>query len=105
LIAFLFSRGLGRLANSIDVLDAAGLSLFAVPEPARRSNWGVGPMQAIILGAVTGVGGGTVRDVLIRQIPAVLSTGTLWSAFPGRLRVKPVVPAGLAVLVVSGSEH
>jgi uncharacterized membrane protein YeiH len=31
---------------------------------------GAGPAQAIILGAVTGVGGGTLRDVLIRQVPS-----------------------------------
>jgi uncharacterized membrane protein YeiH len=36
---------------------------------------GVGPAQAIILGATTGVGGGTVRDVLIQRIPSVLSSG------------------------------
>jgi uncharacterized membrane protein YeiH len=30
LIAFLFSRPLSRVTTSIDVLDAAGLSLFAV---------------------------------------------------------------------------
>jgi uncharacterized membrane protein YeiH len=29
----------------------------------------------VILGVITGVGGGTLRDVLIRQIPSVLSSG------------------------------
>jgi uncharacterized membrane protein YeiH len=31
--------------------------------------------QAVILGAVTGVGGGTLRDVLIREVPSVLRSG------------------------------
>src|SRR3954468_19091432 len=75
LIAFMFSRRLGRFTSSIDVLDAAGLSLFAVVGAGKALELGVGPVQAIILGAVTGVGGGTVRDVLIRQVPSVLSTG------------------------------
>jgi uncharacterized membrane protein YeiH len=75
LIAFLFSRRLGRFTSSIDVLDAAGLSLFAVVGAGKALELGVGPMQAIILGAVTGVGGGTVRDVLIRRVPSVLSSG------------------------------
>ena len=35
LIAFLFSRRLGRFTGSIDVLDAAGLSLFAVTGAGR----------------------------------------------------------------------
>jgi uncharacterized membrane protein YeiH len=75
LIAFLFSRWLTRFASTIDVLDAAGLSLFAVTGAGKALELGVGPAQAIILGAVTGVGGGTVRVVLIRQVPNVLSSG------------------------------
>ena len=74
LIAFLFSRWLGRLTTPIDVLDAAGLSLFAVTGAGKALDLGAGPAQAIILGAVTGVGGGTLRDVLIRQVPSVLSS-------------------------------
>ena len=75
LIAFLFSRWLTRFTNPIDVLDAAGLSLFAVTGAVKALELGVGPAQAIILGAVTGVGGGTVRDVLIQRVPSVLSSG------------------------------
>jgi uncharacterized membrane protein YeiH len=75
LIAFLFSSWLGRFTSSIDLLDAAGLSLFAVTGAGKALELGGGPAQAIILGAVTGVGGGTVRDVLIRQVPSVLSSG------------------------------
>jgi uncharacterized membrane protein YeiH len=75
LIAFLFSRGLTRFTRVIDVLDAAGLSLFAVTGAGKALELGVGPVQAIILGTVTGVGGGTVRDVLIRRVPSVLSSG------------------------------
>jgi uncharacterized membrane protein YeiH len=75
LIAFLFSRRLGRFTSSIDVLDAAGLSLFAVVGAGKALELGAGPAQAIILGAITGVGGGTVRDVLIRRVPGVLTSG------------------------------
>ena len=75
LIAFLFSKVLDRLSTPISVLDAAGLSLFAVTGAAKSLDFGVGPVQAVILGAVTGVGGGTIRDVLIRRIPSVLSSG------------------------------
>jgi uncharacterized membrane protein YeiH len=31
--------------------------------------------EAIVLGAITGVGGGVVRDILVREIPVVLRTG------------------------------
>src|SRR4051812_6640754 len=75
LIAFAFGRRLDRLNTPITVLDAAGLSLFAVTGASKALELGLGPAQAVILGAITGVGGGTLRDVLIRQIPSVLSSG------------------------------
>jgi uncharacterized membrane protein YeiH len=75
LIAFVAGNRLARLTASITVLDAAGLSLFAVTGASKAMDLGLGPAQAALLGALTGVGGGTVRDVLIREIPSVLSSG------------------------------
>jgi uncharacterized membrane protein YeiH len=75
LVAFVSGRRLERLNMPITVLDAAGLSLFAVTGASKALAFGVGPAQAVILGVVTGVGGGTLRDVLIRQIPSVLRSG------------------------------
>nr|WP_221200024.1 trimeric intracellular cation channel family protein [Nocardioides soli] len=75
LVAFVAGRHLDRLAKPILVLDAAGLSLFAVSGALKGLDLGVGSAQAVILGAITAVGGGTLRDVLIREIPAVLSSG------------------------------
>lgn len=72
LIAFASGRHLDRIAGTILVLDAAGLSLFAVSGASKALALGVGPAQAVILGAITGVGGGTIRDVLIGRIPVVL---------------------------------
>jgi len=74
-IAFLLGRRLDRIAKWILVLDAAGLSVFAVNGASKALDFGIGPVQAVILGAVTAVGGGTLRDVLIGQIPSVLRTG------------------------------
>jgi len=92
LIAFAFGRRLDRLNSPINVLDAAGLSLFAVTGATKALQFGLGPAQAVILGAVTGVGGGTLRDVLIRQIPSVLSSGLY--AVPALLGATAIVVAG-----------
>jgi uncharacterized membrane protein YeiH len=75
LIAFVFSRHLDRLAGPIDVLDAVGLSVFAVTGASKAMEFGIGPAQAVILGAITAVGGGTLRDALIGQIPSVMREG------------------------------
>jgi uncharacterized membrane protein YeiH len=72
LIAFTLGTTLDRWTGAITILDAAGLSLFAVTGASKALDLGIGPAQAVILGAITGVGGGTVRDVLIQRIPTVL---------------------------------
>ncbi|MBE7324303.1 trimeric intracellular cation channel family protein [Nocardioides sp. Y6] len=74
LVAFVFGRHLERVSGPITVLDAAGLSLFAVVGAAKALEFGTGPVQAVILGTVTAVGGGTLRDVLIREVPTVLAS-------------------------------
>jgi len=75
LIAFAWGTKLDRLAFPIEVLDAVGLSLFAITGATKALDAGLGPVQAVILGAVTAVGGGTLRDVLIGRVPTVLSSG------------------------------
>lgn len=99
LVAFVSGRRLDRLARPIVVLDAAGLSLFAVSGALKGLDFGMGFGQAIILGAITAVGGGTLRDVLIRQIPAVLSSG-LYAipALVGAFVVVAADPLGVADL-------
>lgn len=75
LLAFAAAHGLVRFGRTIDVLDAAGLSLFAVAGAGKALELGAGALQAVILGTITAVGGGTLRDVLVRQVPSVLSSG------------------------------
>lgn len=72
LLAFFLGRKLERLALPITILDAVGLSLFAITGTIKGLEFGLGNTQAIILGIITAVGGGTIRDILIRQIPSIL---------------------------------
>jgi uncharacterized membrane protein YeiH len=74
-LAFVLGHRMHRLVGSITVLDAIGLSVFAVTGASKALDFGLGAAQAVILGTITGVGGGTLRDVLIRQVPSVLRTG------------------------------
>ena len=72
LIAFGWGRKLDRLSFPIEVLDAEGPSLFAITGATKAMDAGLGPLPAVILGAVTAVGGGTIRDVLIGRVPTGL---------------------------------
>jgi uncharacterized membrane protein YeiH len=72
LVAFALSQWLDRLEMPIIVLDAVGLSVFAVIGASKAVSFGLDVGPAIILGTITGVGGGTIRDTLVRQVPSVL---------------------------------
>jgi uncharacterized membrane protein YeiH len=64
-----------RLRRPIDVLDAAGLALFCVTGAATALAHHLGVGESVILGAITGIGGGMVRDILVREVPTVLRGG------------------------------
>ncbi|OLF10826.1 trimeric intracellular cation channel family protein [Actinophytocola xanthii] len=93
LVAFALSQWLDRLEMSINVLDAVGLSVFAVIGASKAVAFGLGVGPAVILGAVTGVGGGTIRDTLVRQVPSVLRSDLY------------AIPALLAAALTVGAIH
>ena len=72
LITFYWYRVINRLTSPVLVFDAAGLALFAVSGASKALAFDVGPVGAMLLGMLTGIGGGIVRDVLVREIPTVL---------------------------------
>jgi uncharacterized membrane protein YeiH len=75
LAAFALSRPLAKLSTVITVLDAAGLGLFAVTGASKSLALGLAPAPAVILGVITGVGGGTLREALLGQVPSVFRRG------------------------------
>jgi uncharacterized membrane protein YeiH len=74
LITFYWYRIINRLRSPVLVFDAAGLALFAVSGAGKALAFHTKPVAAMLLGMLTGIGGGMVRDVLVREIPTVLRT-------------------------------
>jgi uncharacterized membrane protein YeiH len=74
LITFYRYRVIDKLRNPVQIFDAAGLALFAVSGATKALPYHAGPVTATLLGMLTGIGGGMVRDVLVREIPTVLRT-------------------------------
>jgi len=66
------SERLRNLRNEVLIFDAAGLALFAVAGTQKALGYGLNPAMAALLGMLTGIGGGMLRDVLLAQIPTVL---------------------------------
>jgi uncharacterized membrane protein YeiH len=63
---------LARLRNPVLWFDAIGLAFFAVAGAQKALVYGLNPVMAALLGMLTGIGGGMLRDVLVNQIPTVL---------------------------------
>ena len=85
------SERLRQLRNHVIVFDAAGLALFAVVGAQKALGYRLNPVMAALLGALTGIGGGMLRDVLTAQIPLVL-----------RAELYAVAALAGAIVVVAG---
>ena len=92
MITFYRYRIINRLSSPVLVFDAAGLALFAVSGASKALVFDVGPLGAMLLGMLTGIGGGIARDVLVREVPTVLRT-----------ELYAVAALGGATVVVIGS--
>jgi len=66
------SRLVTRLAHPVILFDSLGLGLFAVTGAQKALLLGHNAEVALLLGMVTAVGGGVVRDVLLNRVPVVL---------------------------------
>ena len=85
------SERLRNLRNHVLVFDAAGLALFAVAGTQKALGYRLNPIMAALLGVLTGIGGGMLRDVLVAEVPAVL-----------RSELYAVAALAGALLVVAG---
>jgi uncharacterized membrane protein YeiH len=72
LITFYWYSAVARLRSPVLVFDAAGLALFAVSGTQKGLAFELNPIMAALLGMLTGVGGGMMRDILLAEIPTVL---------------------------------
>jgi uncharacterized membrane protein YeiH len=72
LATFRWHSTVRRWKSAVLVFDAAGLGLFAVSGALKALAYGLNPVAAVLLGMLTGIGGGMLRDVLVAEIPTVL---------------------------------
>lgn len=70
LFGFTFAQEMPGLL--VTVLDAGGLALFAVSGADKALEFRIHPLLAVLMGGITGVGGGVIRDVLLTHVPMIL---------------------------------
>lgn len=61
-----------RITHPVTFFDSIGLGLFAVTGAQKTMLYGHSIEAAIILGVVTAVGGGVIRDLLLNRVPIIL---------------------------------
>ncbi len=61
-----------RLSHPVTLFDSLGLGLFAVTGAQKVIIFGHSAEAAVLLGMVTAVGGGVVRDLLLNRVPVIL---------------------------------
>jgi len=90
----------------VTTLDAAGLSFFAVSGATKALDFKLNPLLATMMGGITGVGGGTIRDLLIGQVPKVLRSdvyaaaalfGAAITVLCLRLKVSPLLASSCGI--------
>ncbi len=91
LIVFVRYPLIERLKHPVQLFDAAGLALFAVLGTQKALMFGMNPLAAAMLGVLSGIGGGMVRDIMLAEIPTVL-----------RAEVYAVAALAGAAIVVAG---
>jgi uncharacterized membrane protein YeiH len=74
LVTFHWHHLIERLRNPVRVFDAAGLGLFVVAGTQKALSAGLHPVMAALLGMLTGIGGGVMRDLLLSRVPVVFQS-------------------------------
>jgi uncharacterized membrane protein YeiH len=105
------SQRTARVRNFVLLFDAAGLGLFAVTGTQKALGFGLNPVMASLLGMLTGIGGGMLRDVLVAEIPNVLRSdlyavaalaGAVVVVIGHQFGVTPTVAALLGAVICFG---
>lgn len=79
IVVFYFRGAFKHLGSTVFLLDALSVGLFAAAGASKAFGCGTGVIMSIILGAVTAVGGGTLRDVFVGQVPSIFQSGTYYA--------------------------
>ncbi len=96
-MVFLWHPSFGRRERQIDVLDAVGVALFCVVGATIAHDAGLGVIPAALLGLVSAVGGGMIRDVLAGRVPVIFRDELYATpAFAGALIAAGLLEAGVA---------
>lgn len=80
IVAFYFASAARKAQRTMYLIDSVSLGLFAVAGCDKALHSGLTFIPVVMLGTITAVGGGVIRDILMDKVPHVLRPGTLYAA-------------------------
>lgn len=103
-----FHRFVDRLGRTVAVIDAVGLGAFAATGSLAMLDAGLGAAAAVLGGTITAVGGGLLRDILVREEPLLFKPGQFYAVvaiggsclFLALLRWSPLTTQHSAIVTV-----
>lgn len=110
-VAILFGHVVGkRILATMNIVDALALGFFTVAGCTRALNAGLGFLPCLVLGILTAVGGGSLRDLFSGKAPAIFQEGELYAlvsaiaacAFLGVMRLGVPVSRAAVIGTVAG---
>lgn len=78
-VTFVWHPRVQQVARLVLVLDAAGLGLFCVAGTVKALDLGAPSLAAVVVGVLTGVGGGLLRDLFAGEVPQILAGRELYA--------------------------
>ena len=78
-IALALGRWYRKASGVIVLLDSIAIALFAIAGTYKALLFETSNLVAVLLGVVTGVGGGVLRDVVCRITPQIFTGGPLYA--------------------------
>lgn len=79
LIVFLFPTPVAQLSRTIEWVDIISVGLFCAAGCDKALLYNLSPFPCILMGVLTGVGGGMIRDVFLGEVPKIFIPGNLYA--------------------------
>ncbi|QAY71246.1 trimeric intracellular cation channel family protein [Xylanimonas protaetiae] len=79
IVIFFFHPSVARMRRTVIILDAWALGFFVLLGTTKGLASGAGPLASVMVGVLTGIGGGMLRDILVGEVPLVLADRQLYA--------------------------
>ncbi len=104
ILVFFFAKNLAKQWQKIIVSDALGLGVFTAIGVAKALQYGLGPVGAIMIGVLTATGGGIIRDIIVQEMPGIVSrdfyaTASIFGGIAMIIAVELGAPIGAQIII------